>query len=1360
MDRSKGFSLIEVLLAMTLVAVAGMTAVTYVTRAAGHADWASDKVFARQKALSILSEMRAFVEGSADGVAADLDGFDDGVSTHAALSIAPDPSDPGAFVPPNHPLSGNWEENGLWRWRRQISVRPFVGSDSRDLRICTVRLFRQRLTDEPPGEMMAEVAAVIRTVGESYPSTQVFDLYLLALENVPGWWVDMGAMRPFVEGTLTDLQVRNPGLEFRTHWITTLGYGRDEEYAPYTNEAEDSQSEVPYAYFYPGTMPEGAAAQHYYVPSRFRGRVNVDGTTTPLFQNGPAFQEAYVDGNGNGRRDPGERFDDTDGDHRWDVGNEAPYALADTHNHCMRHPDAVARFEERIDAGLAVAETPTWRLLLDQMTANPDRFHNAILVNLHGELLPMPPTRNISDPASDPERRIGWRAVTHPERLRPHRAPGAAAEAPAFRVHAWKSSFPTGHEALMTQREPLEDLDGNGVWNDGERFEDWNGNGAWDGELPMTLVLRDGDFSANPNAASNPSLLVQCLSGGIDADGDGTADAYDADFRSPPSFPEAFSDGNGDGIRQVQEAWLDLDGDGRHSANEPHAERDGDNAFSAASEALVDANANDRFDPALPAESFTDANGNGQWDPAEPYWDRNKNGVRDGPTNPNPPTWQAWDPAFHGNRAQEDAYVADYGEPFLDLDGDAQWDAAEAFFDANRNGVRDGGFERGEMWYAVTYDAAAARTILTLHATPLETPAVGSFGLPAAWRLYDYEYVPCPTPATDAAGGDRFARHLGVAGDFPKNTARWRIVLPVAAAKRAFESAPGRGDGDQADKTICVETRIGTDLETGRMWPAARSPQNVSRTYAWWCDDPEDVPFSERFQMRGDPRLSPYADTDRHGGTAPNGYNWFWDDLTNGSTDASEAWLALDAGRCQDGWLGRADHDVPRMLQWLRTALVRTESIYTTLTGFSYYYLSVGGDVGGDSSNGYPSSIPVDGLPNGQSADMFEDTITGCRKFIRSNAGTASGIRGGGYWWSKPFLGELFPDEVYASEWKATGNVRSGLSSGTTGCRLVRRDDITSAQLPAGTTLAATHARLAEEGSTSFFNIGTSSRTYHHEFRDGDSGSLVDGGVELGSNYGYTMPQRMPISRPFGLTLSGAGGVGDEFAFSDSYPRYQAAVVDRFYDHESGSLGSGLVRLQEPGVDPRGCYVVVNGLDRTIENGTSMIARWSILSLIHGFFQAGVPGRANRIRQLARVQIVSPTLTSELNDPSTITIEWNAEWLRWDGKPYTASYAGDFSESEADTIYVPLYSRDNGKTWLHLLDESPATPGVVPWEPGVGPHPGRTLSDRTPGPRETLTWNVPRERFPKGAYLLRIEAHRKSENSHYSMHMEKIYVDR
>jgi prepilin-type N-terminal cleavage/methylation domain-containing protein len=1370
MRREAGFTLIEVMIAMILIAIAAMAGVAYVTRGVQQSDWVRDEVFARQKALSILSELRAFVEHSEGEAASDLDGFDDGVGYEPSLTITPHPTIDGQFLPPDEPVSGNISDRGTWRWTRQITVRPFPGIESRDLRICSVKMFRRRPGDPLPGERMAEASSVIRTIGEAFPPTQVYDVYLVACENVPGWWVFMDAIQPFIEATLKDLEGRNPGLKFRAHWVTTLGYGRDEEYAPYTNDERTSRDNIPWAYCYPGTMPDGMASQRYYVPEKMRARVNIDGTAAPIFSNGWSEQESYTDANGNGRWDYGETYVDANGNSQWDVGNEHPYALADMHNHCVRYPEALARFEQRVASGLDRENTPTWRLLLDQMIQDPDRFHNAIIVNLHGELLPMPPARNYSDAAASPIAHPGWRLVAHPEHLAPKRVAGndVLSVAPRFRVHAYKTDFAgvSGAEVLMTQEEPYLDVNRNGTWDAGEAIQDWNGNATWDAGTPASLVIPGADLSAISLTA--PSLVVERLPGGVDADGNGAADSY-RPFETAMRYPEDFSDTNGDGIRQVQELFLDLDGNGVRDAGDPHQERDGDGTYAGITEALVDANGNGRFDTARPAEPFTDANGNKTWDAEEPYWDRNGNGLRDGPTVATPPVWQPWDPADFGVKSSEDVYVANMGEPFLDVDGDGSWDAAETFFDANQNGVHDGGFERGEMWYEIRYDAPANRTVLLLHGTPLETPQVGTRGLPANQRLYDLDYIPCPTPDT-AAGADRFARDLAWSGTAPKNTARWRITLPTTLLRTAFESAAGAANGDAEDRLLTLEARIGTDLTSGSMWPTRVDPQNLCRTYAWFYSDPGDIPFSERYQMNGDPRHCPYADTDATGTTAAHGYNWFFDNFSNGDGNFQSQWLAFDGGRLRDRWLGRGDPDIGRLYQWLRTGITQSEAIWTTLTGFSYYYLSLGGDVGYDSSNGYANSIPMDGTPFGRSGDLYENTITGgggdsalrgSRKYVRRNGGASAGIRSGGYWWSKPWLGELFDDATYATQWAVSGNLLADQTNTTSAYKQVRKEDITSAQQPRGTTMRNSVARTAAEGSTSLFNIGSSSSTFHHQFRDGQSGSLVEDGAQLSENYNFPLPTTTRISRPFQLAASGDGGVGNEFGYTSEYPRFTAALVRRYYNHQSsGSVGSALVRLRQPGSDPRGAYIVVNGIDRTTESGSAFIARYSMLSLIHSFFASGVPGSQNRIQQLPRLQVKSPTLSTEIEDPASITVQWGVEWARWDGKPYTDSYTPGFAESETDLTYVPMYSRDGGDTWLSMMDDQPVTPGTVPWIEGVGVDPAKTLGDANDGADESYVWSTPIAKVPQGSYLIRIEAFRSTESLHYTQHMEKIYVNR
>jgi len=1367
-----GFTLIEVLIAMILITIAAMSGVVYVTRGVQHSNWVRDEVFARQKGLSILAELRAFVEGGEGEAAADLDGFDDGIGYEPSLTIMPHPTEDGQFLHPASGVSGNIRDQTVWRWTRQITVRPFPGVESRDLRICSVKMFRRRPGEEEPGERMAEVSSVIRTLGEKFPPTQVYDVYLIACENVPGWWVFMDAIQPFIEATLKDLEGRNPGLRFRTHWVTTLGYGRDEEYAPYTNDQRDSRADTPWTYCYPGTMPVGMASQRYYVPEKMRGRVNIDGVAAPVFANDWTSQESYTDSNANGLRDPGEPYVDANANGRWDVGNEVPYALADMNNHCMRYPDALAKFDARVAEGLDPDITPSWRLLLDQMILDPDRFHNALIVNLHGELLPMPPIRNFSDAAAVPAERPGWRVVTHPERIAPTRVAGndLASVAPRFRVHAYKTAFvgAAGSETLMSQEEPYLDVNGSGAFDAGETFQDWNGNGVRDAGMPATIVIPHADFSTSPNAAASPSIVVERLPGGIDADGSGAADAYRA-LEPATLYPEPMIDANNDGIRQAAEAYLDLDGNGTRDVFDPHQERDGDGVYSGTTEALTDANGNGHYDPARPAEPFADANINGTWDAEEPYWDRNNNGVRDGPTNPTPPAWMPWNPANYGVTSSESVYVADHGEPFLDLDGDSAWDAAETFFDSNQNGVRDGGFERGEMWYSIRFDSLARRTILTLHGTPLETPLVSNRGLPTAARLYDLDYVPCPTPNM-AGGTNRFERDLAWSGAAPKNTARWRITLPTAAVRKAFESAPGSADGDTADRVITLETRIGSDITTGAMWPTRRDPQNVSRTYAWYYGSAADVPFSERYQVNGDPRHCPYEDTDATGSTAAHGYNWFWDDQSNGAGNFQGQWLAFDGGRLRDRWKGRGDADTGRLYQWLRMGLTRSEALWTTLTGFSYYYLSLGGDVGYDSANGYADSIPMDGKPFGLSGDVYENTITGgggtstlrgSRKFVRANAGAAVGVRAGGYWWSKPWLGELFEDATYAAQWGVWGNLRANTGAAAGEYHLVRKENITSAQQPLGTTMLNSTARTAAEGSTSLFNIGSSGATFHHQYQNGKSGSLVEDGSQLSENYNFPLPTTTLISRPFHLAIGYSGGVGDEFGYTSEYPRYNAALVRRYYDHQqSGLVGSALVRLREPGVDPRAAYIVVNGIDRTTESGSAFIARYSMLSLIHSFFGSGVPGSPNRIAQLPRLEIKSPTLITELEDPSSVVVRWSVRWKRWDGNKYTDSYTETFAEFESDLTYVPMYSKDGGDTWLSMLNDQPVTPGAVPWIDGIGADPARTLADLNDGADETYTWATPESKLPQGSFVIRVEAFRNSEALHYTQHMEKIYVNR
>jgi hypothetical protein len=554
------------------------------------------------------------------------------------------------------------------------------------------------------------------------------------------------------------------------------------------------------------------------------------------------------------------------------------------------------------------------------------------------------------------------------------------------------------------------------------------------------------------------------------------------------------------------------------------------------------------------------------------------------------------------------------------------------------------------------------------------------------------------------------------------------------------------------------------------MWPPASrtEPTNISRTYCWWAQTTDVVPYTERYQFQGDPRHCPYADL-RSGGTSfPDGYNWYFDDMENG-TNAIASWPGLNAARMKndanatnDGWMGRADVDVPRMMRLVREGLQRSESLFTTLTGFSYYYIGLGNEVGYDAANGYPNSIPVSGQPFGVAGNGYEQSITNGGgsygagvKYVRHGATT-------NYWWERSWLGEICPDSAYATSWKVLasedtatlagtrrGNLPSG--SGVNDFKQVTRDSIT-VNLPTGTTLRPAQHRMAAEGCTSMFNVGTSSSTFHHQSQDGTSGNIADGGTEVARDFHFPLPPSARISRPFRLASNADGGIGDEFNFLTDYPKSTATLRRTYFGHSTGATGSGLVELTTPGI-ARSSFVVVSGLDRTTESGSSFIARFAMLTLIHGFLSAGDPALPAPIGLPPRIVIASPTSTTEIMDPTTINVTWHSEWRRWDGLPYTTTFPLTYTRADSNVQYVLMYTADNGVTWRHMQDDSIATPGTLP-------APALRLNDTVPGGDETYAWPTPPSSFPVGTYRIRVEAYRTGARLHYSFHEERIYVNR
>ena len=251
-NRQSGMSLIEVLAGLAIVSVMVLGTVTVMSNAYHLTKMTSNKQFATEKAISMIEELKSLVQTNQGSQIVDLDSYDDGIINKTLLTTEGQLATPQT-VKPDDTISGNilMAAPDKWMYERRVNVQK-VNGQANDVRLVNVKVFQ----NTPGGQvLLAEVSSMIRTIVYNMPPTQVYDVYCLALENVPGWWVYMSNLVPTVRNAISDLQSRNPGLVFRSHWITTLAYGRDLLYKPFINASADSIADVNSVYFYPGKMP-------------------------------------------------------------------------------------------------------------------------------------------------------------------------------------------------------------------------------------------------------------------------------------------------------------------------------------------------------------------------------------------------------------------------------------------------------------------------------------------------------------------------------------------------------------------------------------------------------------------------------------------------------------------------------------------------------------------------------------------------------------------------------------------------------------------------------------------------------------------------------------------------------------------------------------------------------------------------------------------------------------------------------------------------------------------------------------------------------------------------------------------------
>ena len=292
------------------------------------------------------------------------------------------------------------------------------------------------------------------------------------------------------------------------------------------------------------------------------------------------------------------------------------------------------------------------------------------------------------------------------------------------------------------------------------------------------------------------------------------------------------------------------------------------------------------------------------------------------------------------------------------------------------------------------------------------------------------------------------------------------------------------------------------------------------------------------------------------------------------------------------------------------------------------------------------------------------------------------------------------------------------------------------------------HQRTSADGCSTFFNIGTASTRFRHVFSGGD-GNLTGVGQEIADNYSMTMPPTAPISRPFDLDYGGAGGTHwNNPPYSTN--RYTASLFETYYSHGAG-VGSGLVKLVNPAGTKAG-YVVVNGIDRAVDSGTTFIAKFAVLSLVHSFLEVGDTGNTLRILQLPRLEIESPTDITELNDPSSIDILYGIEWARWDGSP-----VHDDGHLRRERGVARVRDHVFAGQRRHVAARAGRYARL---RPERGRRRATVIADDAGAGDETYTWSVPSAQFPEGSYLIRIDCYREGAQVHYSWHQNKIFIQR
>ncbi|MGV3522837.1 MAG: type IV pilus modification PilV family protein [Candidatus Sericytochromatia bacterium] len=1466
-SRQRGFTVIETLIAATVLSLSIASVSTLQSQVLQETRRNNDRAFATQKATQMFEELRSFVQSNREEPLKSLqDYFSNGSDEFVPALTTEKRQDPSApnnrrrdmYIQPDDPLSGNqyFGSNGQWKYVRQVLVEPL--SSDPNARHVTVKVWYGDAGNRPINKErpLATITGILKTNIDQTPPTEVFDMYILALENMPGWWVDVSTLRPIFDRTIDDLAARNPGLEIRKHYISRLGYGRDPFYTPFINTQDDTRDTAyPFVYFYPGNISESSTkperVRESYVDSLIAGRRRNDVSSQDfnIFKAEDAFAPNA----------------DNAGD------NYRKYSMADQFNTILRYPEELAMYNrlntEHLEANTGYSKQPlepSLRLLLEGMNTQSDSYRNSMLINLHGELVPLPPVRNYADPARVPcdetmenlstntgyapyttsnvsqesnpcvdptenlsptaERALkehryrNMRVVTHPEKIT-----YANNEQVNLRVYAYQT-VPLGSETLPSLvTSPLSDF-ANALDKDSIEkisvFIPTNGKGKRSSDPTKTGFLDNPSINSPSSMIGNikNTLRVTKIVGNnrvgyykrtAKTQADTLNRAFDTTTDTDYYYVSAVTGltAVGDTEATTRNANVQLIRPGIDPATTiatPTAVNSG-RLFSnipanstqfvmriKTGSALTTAETNDLNSlvdelVVLDAQwAYTGVNlvsslgvvaSNDREVVRISDWSYDTSNGRVTFTLHKPTTKAHSAPAL-GNlargvvaRHRDYEVVSDIFTPFNS--------------DNTTPGVMVNLFDTLSRAQVCTDDNAAGNGAVCEGTT-------ANTGLRTDRRLYRQEYHPSPI-------GSDFSKDLTVSSNDNKNTARWvigltpsdissefqnkAITFETRMARRADEpneileeGLSGDGDTHEVENMSTPDSEYKKNLRPNLY--------NISRTYVWMGN--ATVPATENFQYMGDPRFMPYVDLKTR--TGAHGYNPNFQGSLNSNGYSGLTTTGPSMGSAT------ADVDFIRYGRLYVDGMMRSNSIYNSISGYSNYYYGLGGDMGADGNNTqfYVNLQPFSEGSNTGNAKIDAAPVPDISGQTKAIFSARSGGVDNTRWYGISWQGDMFPDEEY-SFWKFNGNLPTqAYNSGNdnlcpTGsknfCTTPAKTYWRSAFNTAPLSLSGRNKVTSNGGSPTFMNGNTSgsgNNNFGHVSDDSAYGKLTNvAGGTLNRAFNLSLEAEPKAARPFALNLDASkptlytdsnfmSGVRNKLELMDVNTglfetNYEDDNVFYFKRGNEANLVSAIVKISRANVGEG--FMLVNGLSKTQDSSETSIARFSTSGMLQAYMNGGdivgeVGDASSRTRPIPRIEITSPTSSDIYEDAENIQIEFKTNWLRWDMEKYAPSYPSNWYDT-VKTQYIFKYSEDAGKNWKYL-DNSPATAEGIYDASKVFSTGGVDRFD-VPGGQGGLTLNADWDVTDKtSTYLLRVECYRiegsatKALTNGYSYH--QVYV--